>query len=133
MPVLTPNPDRLFDRMWRPTHPLRPRVGRARIILTIATLAFLTGVIIGYSILTNTNRVRSMAANYLSELLHVPVHIDSAELTLFEGMRLDKVTIRLPRIPDGRSDARIFEANTVFIHYNLRDLLAGRLAATQIV
>ncbi|MGA2582198.1 MAG: hypothetical protein ABSG31_02880 [Tepidisphaeraceae bacterium] len=125
------NPDRLFDRTWRPRHPLRPKLSAARRWGMRALLILLCAVIGGYSWLTDARRVRSMAASYLSDLLGGDVRIGRASLSIFEGLRLDDVTLRV----EGRDqpDSTVFHAQSFLIRYNPAELLAGKLAATQII
>src|SRR5580704_16623128 len=96
------NPERLFDRTWRPRHPLRPKLSAARRWGMRALLITLCAVIFGYSWLTDTRRVRAMASSYLSDLLGGDVHIGRASLSIFEGLRLDDVTLGTgdPDLPD---------------------------------
>src|SRR5580693_7123178 len=63
------NPQRLFDRLWRARHPLRPRRSRWHTAAIVLLLLFFVGVIGGYNYLTNSERVRGMARDYLSGLL----------------------------------------------------------------
>ena len=72
-----------------------------------------------------------MAGSYLSDLLGGDVEIGQASLSIFEGLRLDNVTLRIDK--SNRADSTIFHADTFLIRYNPYELLAGRLAATQIV
>src|SRR5271154_6621645 len=125
------NPERLFEKSWRPRHPLRRKHCAARRRCMAAVLLFLAIIIFGYIYLTDAQRVRSMASSYLSELLGGEVTIGKANLTIFEGLRLDDVTLRVDK--NNQADSIIFHARTFLIRYHPRDLLAGRLSATQIV
>jgi len=125
------NPDHLFDHAWRWRHPLRPRLSRLRKWGMLALLLVLSGTILGYSWLTNPDRVRSIAGAYLSELLGGEVKIGRANLSIFEGLSLDDVTVRLPNRTG--PDAVIFQAKSLLVLYRPAELLAGRLVATQIV
>ncbi len=125
------NPDRLFDRTWRPRHPLRPNPSPARKWIMFVMLLFLYGLILGYNWLTNPRRVRDMAGAYLSDLLGGEVSIGKANLSIFEGLRLDDVTLRIAE--PTQPDSTIFHAQTFLISYRPGELLAGRLAATRII
>lgn len=125
------NPDRLFDRTWRPGHPLRPRMSALRRWGMMMLLLVLSVVIGGYTYLTDSNRIREMGSAYLTQLLGAPVEIGRANLSIFEGLRLDKVAI----LSNGRGGDKtpLFSAETLVIRYSLRDLIAGRLVARQII
>ena len=94
-------------------------------------LLFLAIVIFGYVYLTDSQRVRAMASSYLSDLLGGEVTIGKANLSIFEGLRLDDVTLRVDKT--NQPDSSIFTARTFLIRYRPAELLAGRLSATQIV
>jgi hypothetical protein len=95
MPWKLANPDRLFDRTWRPRHPLRPRLSAARRWGMLSLLLVLALTILMYGWLTDARRVRAMAGAYLSDLLGGDVDIRRASLSIFEGLRLDDVTVRV--------------------------------------
>jgi hypothetical protein len=125
------NPERLFEKSWRPRHPLRRQHCAARRRCMAGLLLLLSIVIFGYIYLTDAQRVRSMASAYLSDLLGGEVTIGKANLTVFEGLRLDDVTLRVDNA--NQPDSIIFHARTFLIRYHPTELLAGRLSATQIV
>src|SRR5208282_2661252 len=125
------NPERLFEKSWRPRHPLRRRHCAARRRTMAIVLLFLAIIIFGYIYLTDAQRVRSMASAYLSDLLGGEVTIGKANLSIFEGLRLDDVTLRVDK--GYQPDSIIFHARTFLIRYHLTELLAGRLSATQII
>jgi hypothetical protein len=125
------NPERLFEKSWRPRHPLRRRHCAARRRTMAIVLLFLAIIIFGYVYLTDAQRVRSMASAYLSDLLGGEVTIGKANLSIFEGLRLDDVTLRVDK--GYQPDSIIFHARTFLIRYHLTELLAGRLSATQII
>jgi hypothetical protein len=131
MPWKLANPDRLFDRTWRPRHPLRPRLSSGRRWCMLSLLILLSTIILGYMWLTDARRVRGMAGSYLSELLGANVDIRRASLSIFEGLRLDDVTVTVDGGP--RPDATVFHAQTLLIRYNPAELLAGKINATQII
>ena len=134
------NPDRLFDRPWRPGHPFHPKSGRLRRLSTAGLLVFLCGVIWTYGYLTDAKRVRDMAQGYLSGLVGGRVTVEGASLSIFEGLRLDgvKVFVDAPVEPGGppalaRKDSLLFSAKTFVVQYDPRSMLGGRLEAGQIV
>ncbi len=96
-----------------------------------ALLCILLCTIYGYWYLTDSARVREMAQSYLTEVLHAPVEVGGATLSLFQGLRLDDVKVRVDH--SGRPDSVIFSAQTFLIRYDPRDMLQGKLVATQIV
>ena len=89
-------------------------------------------VIGGYTYLTDSNRVRSMAQGYLSHLLGGRVEIGGATLSIFDGLRVDDVKVHVD--PDrGRPDSLLFSAQAFVVNYDPRKLLRGQLDATEIV
>src|SRR5580658_1412150 len=125
------NPDRLFDRTWRPRHPLRPRLSNFRRRCMLSILGLLCAVILGYGWITDSKRVRAMAEIYLSDLLGGDVQIRRASLSIFEGLRLDDVTVRVEG--PQRPDSTVFHAQTLLVKYNPVELLEGKISGTQIV
>ena len=61
--------EQLFDRTWRPGHPLRPRLSPLRRWGMFCLLCFLLSVITSYWYLTDSTRVRKMCETYLSQLV----------------------------------------------------------------
>jgi hypothetical protein len=97
-----------------------------------ALFVMICALIGGYVILTNQSRLRQIAAAYLGSLVGGQVRIEgSAELRLFEGLRLEKVSLI---VPDGDGpQSTLVKADTVVIGCSLRDLLSGHLEARQII
>jgi len=91
----------------------------------------LSGVILTYWVLTDAHRVREMAEDYLSKLTGGQVEVKGATLSIFEGLRLDGVTVQVD--DSRRPDSTVFKAQTILIKYNPQSILSGRLEATQIV
>src|SRR5450432_3912382 len=127
----TLTPDRLFDRSWRPGQPFRPRISRARRWAMIVALFFLCIIIGGYWYITDSNRVKQMAEAYLSALLGGPVKVDSATLSIFEGLRLDRVQLYVDA--SHSEESLLFSADSFLVQYDPRALLAGKIEATRIV
>jgi hypothetical protein len=134
------NPDRLFDRPWRPGHPFHPKSGRVRRLCTAGLLIFLCALIWGYGYVTDAQRVRGLAQGYLSSLIGGRVTIEKATLSLFEGLRLDGVRVYVDPSPDPndtasrfRPDALLFSARSLVVQYDPRSMLGGQLEAQQIV
>src|SRR3954471_1683369 len=123
--------DELFDRPYRPGAAFGPRISPLRRWGMVAVLLLLVGVILTYWFLTDTRRVRAMAQDYLSRLTGGHVEVKNATLSIFEGLRLDGVTVRVD--DRKRPDSTIFKAETFLIKYNPQSILSGRLEATQIV
>jgi hypothetical protein len=91
----------------------------------------LVAIISSYWYLTDSSRVREMAQSYLSDLLGGTVEVGGANLSIFEGLRLDDVRVL---VDDANSaDSVLFSAQTFVIRYDLRAMLHGRLEATQII
>ena len=128
-----------FDRFWRAGHPMRPRTSAKRKWSMFALLLLLGGIISVYGYITNSNRVRQMAESYLSQVLGGRVEVRHATLSIFEGLRLDDVTVHLPRpagapaLSAANQPPPIFSADTFVIRYSLKKLLTGRIEATQII
>ncbi|HEV7302008.1 MAG TPA: hypothetical protein VGN72_21915 [Tepidisphaeraceae bacterium] len=120
-----------FDRFWRAGHPMRPRTSKRRRRCMFMLLLLLAGSIGTYAYVTNSNRVRAMAERYLSQLLGGPVQVRRATLSMFEGLRLDDVQVHLAG--ERLDQPPIFSADTFVVRYSLRQLLAGRIEATQII
>jgi hypothetical protein len=123
--------DELFDRPYRPGAAFAPRLSPLRRWGMVGILFLLVGVIVTYWILTDSRRVRMMAQNYLSQLTGGHVQVRNATLSIFEGLRLDGVTVKVDDSP--RPDSTVFKAGTILIKYNPQSILSGRLEATQIV
>ena len=95
-------------------------------------LITLSLVIGGYTYLTDSNRVRTMAQGYLSHLLGGRVEIGGATLSIFEGLRVDDVKVHVD--PDrGKPDSLLFSAQAFVVNYDPRKLIRGQLDATEIV
>src|SRR5690349_19874992 len=100
-----------FDRPYRPGAAFGPRISPLRRWGMVAVLLLLIGVIVTYWVLTDTRRVREMAQDYLSRLTGGHVEVKNATLSIFEGLRLDGVTVRVDDDPR-RPDSTIFRAET---------------------
>jgi hypothetical protein len=124
--------DELFDRPYRPGAAFAVRISPLRRWGMLALLLLLVGVILTYWVLTDSRRVRAMAEDYLSKLTGGQVEVKSATLSIFEGLRLDGVVVRVDD-PTKRPDSTLFKAETILIKYNPQSILSGRLEATQIV
>src|SRR3954451_5929286 len=85
--------DELFDRPYRPGAAFGPRISPLRRWGMICVFFLLVGVILTYWVLTDARRVRSMAENYLSQLTGGRVQVRNATLSIFEGLRLDGVSV----------------------------------------
>jgi hypothetical protein len=125
------NPQSLFERRWSGTHPFRPRVTRRRRFLTLLFLIFLCALIGAYAYVTDSARVRNLAEKYLSDVLGGQVRVESATLSIFEGLKLNDVRVYVDK--DQGPDAVVFSAKTFRVNYDLPALLGGRLEAGQIV
>src|SRR5215210_690746 len=93
MPRALSSPDRLFDRTWRPGHPFRPKLSRWRRVFMGLALLALCSVIGAYWYVTDSNRVRGRAQEYLSRLIGGNVRIGCATLSIFQGLRLNDVRV----------------------------------------
>jgi len=128
---MLPTPDRLLDRTWRAGHPFRPRLSVARRMIMWVFLLILVSLIGVYWYLTDAKRVRSMAQDYLSRLSGGHVEIGKATLSIFEGLRLDDVSIYVDERKE--EDSLLFSASTFTLEYSPTALLTGNIEATRIV
>ena len=131
MPRTPATLDSLFDRTWRPGRPLRPRLSPFRRYGMLCLLCFLLSVIGAYAILTDSTRVRKMCESYLSRLTGGHVEVRGAVLSIFEGLRLEGVSVRVDN--SGAADSTLFDVQTVLLKYNPESILSGKLEATEIV
>src|SRR5438045_2258956 len=97
--------DELFDRPNRPGAAFGPRISPLRRWGMTCVLCLLVGVICTYWVLTDARRVRRMAENYLSQLTGGTVHVKNATLSIFEGLRLDGVSVSVDE--DRRPDSQV--------------------------
>jgi hypothetical protein len=126
------HPGQLLDRPWRCGHPFRAHRGRFRRWCMSILFVLLCLVIGGYTYLTDSDRVRIMAQDYLSALIGGRVQIGKATLSIFEGLRLERVSISVD--PEAnRPDSLLFNAQSLIVNYDPRKLIAGQLDATEIV
>src|SRR5882724_7243825 len=132
MPRYSINPSLLIDRPWWCGHPFRAHRGRARRMCMGIVFLVLSVVIGGYTYLTDSEHVRVMAQDYLSKLMRGRVEIGRATLSIFEGLRVDDVKVSVDP-GGGRPDSLLFSAQSLVVNYNPRQLIAGRLDATEIV
>ncbi len=124
-------PDRLFDRPWQPGHAFGRKPSRLRRVLMMIVFLILCGIIGGYLYLTDADRVRNMAQQYLTQLIGGKIEIGSANLSIFEGLRLKDVKIS---VHTGKGqNSTLFTAQQFHIKYGIRELIAGRIEAAQIV
>src|SRR5438067_8282550 len=124
-------PDRLFDRPWQPGHGFGQRPSRGRRVLMMGSFLLLCALIAGYLYITDQDRVRSMAENYLSQLSGGRIKVGGATLSIFEGLRLRDVKILVD--DDKQPDSVLFSAQEFHIKYGVRELLFGRLESSQIL
>lgn len=125
------NPEQLFDRPWQPGHPFRPRLSRTRRWGMLLLLLFFSAIIAGYWVLTDSNRVKQMAESYLSAVVGGPVEVGVANLSIFQGLRLENVTVYTS--PSRTPDSVLFSAKTLWVRYDPRVMVRGKLEATQIL
>jgi hypothetical protein len=95
-------------------------------------LIFMSGVISSYWFLTDPIRIRDMSQTYLSELIGGHVQVGSASLTVFEGLKLSHITVKVDQ-SGPVDDTTVFYADAIEIQYNPASLLRGRLEATRII
>jgi hypothetical protein len=131
MPRSAASLEQLFDQTWRPGRPMRPRLSPFRRWGMFCVLCFLLSVIAAYWYLTDAARVQKMCESYLSQLTGGHVEVRRAALSIFEGLRLEGVSVRVDN--SGALDSGIFDVQTVLLKYNPESILSGKLEATEIV
>src|ERR1041385_3087066 len=82
-------------KRWSAVHPFRPRISQRRRACMMILLAFFTSCIGAYLYITDSRRVKQMAETYLTRILGGPVEVQSAKLSIFEGLRLNKIKVRV--------------------------------------
>src|SRR5689334_23111321 len=96
--------DELFDRPNRLGAAFGSRISPLRRWGMVFVFFLLVSVICTYWVLTDSRRVRSMAQDYLSKLTGGRVEVQNATLSIFEGLRLDGVVVRVDdadaKLPD---------------------------------
>src|SRR2546423_10274016 len=133
MTRFTVSANRCFERPWRSGHPFRPRCGRCRRAVMFLLLLLFTLIIGAYNYLTDARRVRSMAENSLSEIIGGKVEVQSATLSIFEGLRLDGVKVYVDPKGNYAPDSLIFSAQSFVLQYDPRTLLAVQIDLSQII
>lgn len=122
-------PDDLFERARRVGSPFARRPAGRQIGIFVI-LCFLAACIWGYWYLTDSQRVRRLAEQYIQQAIGGRVSIRRASLSFFEGLRLDHVVVRTL---DDAPDSEVFSAGTIVVKFRLAALLTGRLEATQVI
>ncbi len=131
MPIQLAKTNQLFDRLWRPGHPFRPRCSCWRRYGILGLFLLFTGVIGTYVYLTDSARVRELSENYLSQLLHTRVTVGRATLSIFEGLQLGNVLVRVDGIQS--ADSEIFAAENIELQYDLKEMLVGKIVARRLI
>jgi hypothetical protein len=124
-------PHRPFDRLWQPGHPFRARRSRGRKWTMAMLLIFMSAVISSYWYLTDPLRIKAMSQVYLSDLTGGSVEIGSASLTIFQGLKLAHVIVKVDR--NNALDSVLLVTDAIEIQYNPSSLLRGKLQATRII
>src|SRR5689334_21836371 len=109
--------DEFFDRPHRPGGAFGARISPLRRWRMVLVFFLLVAVICTYWVLTDSRRVRAMAQDYLSKLTGGRVEVQNATLSIFEGLRLDGVTVRVDDSDTKRPDSTLFKAETILIKY----------------
>lgn len=106
------------------------------VIIVLMIPAFLI-----YHYLTSPERIRQLAESYIQQITHMNVAIDSAEFSLFNGIRLNDVKVGqvdelLYQETAAISDVRgkpIFACRKLHLHHNPWAILIGQLHITSAV
>lgn len=115
---------------WHPGYPFRAR-GKLRKAFSILTLASLSTVIGAYFYLTDSSRVKNIAERALSDMVGGPVRVGRARLSIFEGLRLDNVSVFVDR--RGLPDSRLLHAQSLHVSFSIPELIRGDLSTSTIV
>ncbi len=110
-------------RFWRFVSPRRRGVG-------LIVLAMLLAAFYGYWYITNGERVRRMAEQYLERLTGGEVTIHDAEFNLFGPIELRRVRLH---VPGDDSPLPFLQAEQLNLRHVPYTLLGGRLQVTEIV
>lgn len=110
-------------RFWRYVSPGRQGAG----MIILALVLMLT---YGYWYLTNDNRIRRQAEQYIQQLTGGKVKIHRASFRFFEGIELSRVRLYLPK---GDSPDPFFTAREVILRHRPWSLFRGQLEPTEIV
>src|SRR5687768_8685253 len=87
------SPDRLYERPFAAAHPFVRSPSAARRWSMLIIFVLLCALIGAYLFVTDVTRVREMAESELSRLLGGPVTVGRAKLSIFEGLRLERVQV----------------------------------------
>lgn len=114
-------------------HPLRERrrPGRFRQCFMGGLLLLLCAIIAGYAFITNSDRVRAISEKYLSQMLGGRVVIKDAQLSIFDGLRLEGVDLWVDEC--STPDCRLFSAEALVARAELWGLVRGQLQSAQIM
>lgn len=123
-----PKIDELLDRGLQPGYRSRARRSRLRRVAMPLLLAALLMIIGGYWHVTNSDRVRRMAERTLSRQTGGVARVESATISIFEGLRLRGVSIF-----SSESELPIFTADTLTAEYSPASLVRGTLDFTRVV
>lgn len=116
---------------WHPGYPFRRPSSRSRKLLSLATLLILVTLIAAYWFVTDSARVRAIAEYYLAEATGGEVTVGRGRLSIFEGLRLDDVTIRVPG--SDKHEPPLFTAATVYLRLPMADLARRDFSSTSII
>ena len=133
MPRFISSSPQVPDVLWQKGVPVRRRISTGRRYGMIGLFLLFSTIIGGYWYITDSNRVRAKAEEYLSRITGARVKVGAANLSIFEGLRLDNVQMLVgPPGPD-RGDARLFTAQSFRVRVDLTKLVRGRLEAASIL
>lgn len=112
-----------------------------KLFLLPALIVLMIPAFLIYHYLTSPERIRKLAESYIQQATHMNVVIDSAEFSLFNGIRLNDVKVgqadeRLSQSTTGISDVRgkpIFACRQLHLHHSPWAILMGQLRITSAV
>src|SRR5438128_7456594 len=119
-----------IDAGLRPLSAVRQRSLRRHVWMVVLFITLCT-IIWGYWTITDSNRVRQMAESALSKLVGGKVKVESATLSIFEGLRLKNVRVYVD--DPSKPQSLVFQAETFLVKTNPGALLAGRVEPRQIM
>lgn len=122
---------RVPDALWNQGSPMRRRLSKFRRYSMMILLLLFCAIIGAYTVVTDSSRVRAAAEDYLSRITGGDVKVGKATLSIFEGLRLDRVTVTVPN--SGKTEPPLFSAESFQIRPNLTKLVRGEIEAASIL
>lgn len=107
-----------------------PFVGRVMRVVSVLILLLLVTTVFLYVRMTNSDRVRSMASDFLSRGIEGKVTIGDARLSIFEGLLLRDVVVATN---EDAANPTVFFAPLLEIHYSPKTLWTGEIESARVI